>query len=280
MNNYFQHNEFEEEPKMFENYMYHESDNLIQSPNNFEFVNNNSTNEFTYDKDNNANNNREKKLDISYYDFQLISKKKYSYTLKPKIKKENESKIKIDNNMLNKKHGRKAKDSNEKGERDKYAKDNIEKKIKTIFFKYCMDEIIKRIFNLNRKLPHEIKIDNNKVMKEVFFDYKIEEIYCLNKKTGNLNENKKKLANMKIYQIFEQFINKNFGKYMQDFGIYNIKPYDAYIDEIKEDDENYKKILKENFLNYLKVLKEGQTRKNRKNHEDLIDRLKKFYNEN
>jgi hypothetical protein len=264
---------------MFENYIYHESDNLIQSPNNLEFVNNNSTNEFTYDKDNNANNNREKKLDISYYDFQLISKKKYSYTSKPKIKKENESKIKIDNNMLNKKHGRKAKDSNEKGERDKYAKDNIEKKIKTIFFKYCMDEIIKRTFGLNRKLPHVIKIDNNKVMKEVFFDYTIEDIYCLNKKTENLNENKKKLANMKIYQIFEHFINKNFSEF-KNFGIYNIKPFEAYIDEIKEDDESYKKILKENFLNYLKVLKEGQTRKDRNVHDNLIERLKKLYNEN
>jgi hypothetical protein len=266
-----------EEPKEFENFLYHENENnSIENPNNFEFVNNNSTNENTYDRD---NYNREKKLHIDYYAFELISKKKYYYTPKPKIKKEDESKIKIENNMLNKKHGRKAKNSNEKGERDKYAKDNIEKKIKTIFFKYCMDEIIKRTFGLNRKLPHVIKIDNNKVMKEVFFDYTIEDIYCLNKKTENLNENKKKLANMKIYQIFEHFINKNFSEF-QNFGIYNIKPFEAYIDEIKEDDESYKKILKENFLNYLKVLKEGQTRKNRKNHEDLIDRLKKFYNEN
>ena len=266
-----------EEPKEFENFLYHENENnSIENPNNFEFVNNNSTNENTYDRD---NYNREKKLDISSYELEIISKKKYYYTPKPKIKKEDESKIKIENNMLNKKHGRKAKDSNEKGERDKYAKDNIEKKIKTIFFKYCMDEIIKRTFNLNRKLPHEIKIDNNKVMKEVFFDYKIEEIYCLNKKTGNLNENKKKLANMKIYQIFEHFINKNFSEF-QNFGIYNIKPFEAYIDEIKEDDESYKKILKENFLNYLKVLKEGQTRKDRNVHDNLIERLKKLYNEN
>ena len=266
-----------EEPKEFENFLYHENENnSIENPNNFEFVNNNSTNENTYDRD---NYNREKKLDISSYELEIISKKKYYYTPKPKIKKEDESKIKIENNMLNKKHGRKAKNSNEKGERDKYAKDNIEKKIKTIFFKYCMDEIIKRTFGLNRKLPHVIKIDNNKVMKEVFFDYTIEEIYCLNKKIENLNENKKKLANMKIYQIFEHFINKNFSEF-QNFGIYNIKPFEAYIDEIKEDDESYKKILKENFLNYLKVLKEGQTRKDRNVHDNLIERLKKLYNEN
>jgi hypothetical protein len=266
-----------EEPKEFENFLYQENENnSIENPNNFEFVNNNSTNENTYDRD---NYNREKKLHIDYYAFELISKKKYYYTPKPKIKKEDESKIKIENNMLNKKHGRKAKNSNEKGERDKYAKDNIEKKIKTIFFKYCMDEIIKRTFGLNRKLPHVIKIDNNKVMKEVFFDYTIEDIYCLNKKIENLNENKKKLANMKIYQIFEHFINKNFSEF-KNFGIYNIKPFEAYIDEIKEDDESYKKILKENFLNYLKVLKEGQTRKDRNVHDNLIERLKKLYNEN
>ena len=74
-----------EEPKEFENFLYQENENnSIENPNNFEFVNNNSTNENTYDRD---NYNREKKLDISYYKLEIISKKKYYYTPKPKIKK-------------------------------------------------------------------------------------------------------------------------------------------------------------------------------------------------
>lgn len=267
-----------DEPKMFE-FLHEENDNLIETSNKYEILNDN-TNDNTYDKDNNSNSNKEKKLNISSSHFEIISKKKYYYTPKPKIKIEEETRNKIDNNMLNKKrHGRKSKNSNEKGERDKFAKDNIEKKIKTIFFKYCMDEIVKRTFNITRKLPHEIKIDNNKVMKQVFFDYKIKEIYCLNNRIDSLNENKKQLADMYIYQIFEQFLNKNFEEYIMKFGIYNIKSFNNYLEDSKEKDEEYTKILKENFVNYLKVLKEGQTRKNRKEHINLIERLKAIYNE-
>jgi len=269
-----------DEPKIFENFLHEDNDNLIETPGNFEILND-TTNENTYDKDNNLNSNKVKSLEIFSTNFEIISKKKYYYTPKPKIKIQEEPKSTIENNMLNKKrHGRKAKDSNEKGERDKFAKDNIEKKIKTIFFKYCMDEIIKRIFKIARKLPHEIKIDNNKVMKQVFFDYKIEEIYCLSKRIDNTNENQKKLADMKIYQIFEQFLNNNFEEYIMKFNIYNIKPFYNYLEDSKVKDEEYTKILKQNFINYLNVLKDGQTRKNRKTHDNLIERLKKIYNEN
>ena len=268
-----------DDPKMFE-FLHEENDNLIVTSNKYEILNDN-TNDTTYNKDDNSNSKRKKILNISSSHFEIISKKKYYYTPKPKIKIEEESKIKIENNMLNKKrHGRKSKDSNEKGERDKFAKDNIEKKIKTIFFKYCMDEIIKRAFNINRKLPHEIKIDNNKVMKEVFYDYKIGEIYCVTNRIDSLNENKKQIANMYIYQIFEQFLNNNFEEFIMKLGIYNIKPFYNYLEDPKEKDEAYTNVLKENFLNYLKVLKEGQTRKNRKDHINLIERLKKIYNEN
>ena len=48
-----------EEPKEFENFLYQENENnSIENPNNFEFVNNNSTNENKYERD---NYNKEKK---------------------------------------------------------------------------------------------------------------------------------------------------------------------------------------------------------------------------
>ena len=139
-----------------------------------------------------------------------------------------------------------------------------------------MDPLIKEIFGVNRKFPYDIKIDNNKVLKEVFYDYTIKEIYCLN--VFDYCGKQKEIADMKIYEIFEKFIDEEkFNEFKNNF---NLQKYNSYIYYInKEEDEEYAKQLKKSFEKYLYILQKGQTRKNRKAHKSLLDRLKDAFDD-
>jgi hypothetical protein len=262
-----------------------DSENLFNNTGEYDFSNN-PTNENIYQNVNNfcltnskkkITNTKEKvicnqnKIVCQSISFQIKPQKNYKKIdiIKNSIKNETPK-------LLNKKHGRKKKDSNEKGDRDKNAKDNIEKKIKTIFFKFCMDPLIKDIFNINRKFPYEIKIDNNKVLKEVFFDHTINEIYCL--QSFDYCGKQKEIADMKMNEIFQKFIDEEkFNEFKNYFNLQKYNSYNYYINLEEREDEEYAKQLKKSFEKYLEMLSKGQTRINRKEHQNLIERLKKSF---
>ena len=128
----------------------------------------------------------------------------------------------INNELKNQKLGRKRKNSNEKGAHNKYSKDNLIKKCKSILLNNLSNFInnyIKKIYkdNNNKK---KIKRQLLKLNQEIISDTK----------------NSKELLNKTLKEIFSQDISKKYKKYEKN---YNKNLIDDLLNE--ENEEKRKK---------------------------------------
>lgn len=232
----------------------------------------------------------------------------FNSTFSQKKRKRNENKINNSSpNIRNKKKlfhkykGRKKKDNGEIGKHDKYARDNLRAKVKTLSTNFLLNYFNNEIKNikindLNKGFVLELKklkaVDNktkvyflellNKPLSSILSAPNLEKFpikednnknlieYIYNKE-GNLEKNEKliKLFNMK-YEDFFNYIkiikdNNNFKE--KNSGLDDdikamINKFDVYCEkELRENDEDYKQKVIEEIKNFPNDIKNMQVKK-------------------
>ena len=184
--------------------------------------------------------------------------------------------------LTSKKRGRKKKDSNEKGDHDKYAEDHILSLIKTHIIFYLMT-FINNIFSSNGFKDKILQIvgerakDNTTLYNRALLKMNLKEIFsvAISKKNGkNYEEDHNIKVLDKIYNMQNPFVNnvldRTFLESIEHFrGSKWCEPLSGfekyYHTTIKklEKDEKYVAIFKEKLCKYEKIFDERQARARR-----------------
>ena len=200
--------------------------------------------------------------------------------------------INEENTKINKKRGRKNKNSDEEGDHTKYTEDNMIKRARINFINFLINKLNTEINNsyhdktlllkkLNPKQSNIYSVEENKIfihkkLKDIFSDdisnkYKtfepkynqkvIEKL--MNEENLEKKEKFTKLFNITFIESLEHLCGKKIIEGLEGFGT-----LDEFIDNyFKKEEEEYKKIIKANTLDYEKNIYAKKQRKKRRNND-------------
>ena len=217
-------------------------------------------------------------------------------------KKENNEEIKSNKKPKRGRHPKNVPKNNDNNtKRNKYAKDNIARKIKTNFFNFfivnLLNIIIKRVYGkqiyLVRKFNQQLVTDVSIEFNIDLFNSKIRNL--LNQEISNkykkieLDNNKKilksleknpifnKILNITVNEIYSLFINDNYKEIISN--VFNIDKKEIYFENVtgkiielkeKEEEEKYIENFKDFAYNIYLVFDKSKKRKQRKKYKKNI----------